>query len=214
MNRDEIVELITREVMREMGKQKAGAAGIPGLPSILVIGDIDRLPDRLSGLYAPVGISQYGGPEDSVNYKAVYITELKTDELVEMALGRSAHPASCAVVNALLRGIPVYLMDSAIEHRRFKNTAKMGFYHLLEGYVHSLQNYGVILMSGQVAAPAAAQDAVLAADQFTCGLINEAKARSIVSTKDDECLVFEKGTILTPTAKDIFLHAGRKVQFL
>ena len=45
------------------------------------------------------------------------------------------------------------------------------------------------------------------------GVVTEAMARSLVEKGDGEILL-RKGTVLTPSAKDVFLHADRKVTYL
>lgn len=44
-------------------------------------------------------------------------------------------------------------------------------------------------------------------------MITEALARKLVETGEGDIAV-RKGTVITPSAKDIFLHAGRNLVFV
>ena len=212
MSREQLIDLVTREVLRALGgnpfEQEVDKSA---LPQILVIGSPDLLPKNIRDRFYPVGIDAYTCPQDIEHFEKVYITELSILELADIALGRPAHPVQCAVISALLQGKEICLMESALPHRKLAAKASRGFYQLLEGYVRTLQRFGVSLVTAQspidkyVAHGAAGTD-------LPDGVITEAVARDIALKKPDAVLCFRRGTVFTPSAKDVFLHAGKTIE--
>lgn len=212
MSREQLIDLVTREVLRALGgnplEQEVDRSS---LPQILVIGCPDLLPKNIRDRYNPVALDAYTCPGDIEHFEKVYITELTVLELADIALGRPTHSVQCAVISALLCGKEICLMESALPHRKLSAKASRGFYQLLEGYVRTLQHFGISLVTAQspidkyVAHGAAGTD-------LPDGVITEAIARDIVGKKSEAVLYFRRGTVFTPSARDVFLHAGKTLE--
>lgn len=213
MSREQLVELITREVIRSMHGAPEPEPDKSGCPPLLVIGNSDMLPKSVRDKYRICGMEGYTGPDAISNFDAVYITELTMTELADIALGRDTHPNQCAVIAGLMCGVPIYLMDSALGHRKQKLKCSRGFFQLLEGYVRTLQNFGIKLVTGQTPIDKYVARSAPGAE-LPDGVITEAIARSIVEKNSDTNLYFHKGTVFTPSARDVFLHAGRILQIV
>ncbi len=214
MSREQLIELVTKEVLRSLGGDPfEPEADKSSLPEILVIGSADLLPKGVRDRYNPMGLDAYTCSEDIEHFEKVYITGLSILELADIALGRPTHPVQCAVISALMCGKDICLMESALPHRKQAAKAARGFYQLLEGYVRTLQHFGISLITAQspidkyVAHNAPGTD-------LPDGVITEALAKSIVEKKSDAALYFRRGTVFTPSAKDVFLHAGRTVEIV
>lgn len=215
MSREQLVELITREVIRTMsgGKTEEPEPDKSGCPPLLVVGDPDLLPKSVRDKYCLCGMDRYTGPETIETFSAVYITQLTQVELADIALGRNTRPNQCAVISALLYGVPIYLMDSALTHRKLAMRCSRGFYQLLEGYVRTLHGFGIQIVTGQTPIDKYVARSAPGAE-LPDGVITEAIARSIVEKNTDTNLFFRKGTVFTPSARDTFLHAGRLIQIV
>lgn len=213
MSREQLIELITREVIRSMHSAPEPESDKSACPPLLVIGSDEMLPKSVRDKYRLCGMEEYTGPDSIAGYDAIYITELTMAELADIALGRDTRPNQCAVIAGLMCGVPVYLMDSALGHRKQALKCSRGFYQMLEGYVRTLQNFGIKLVTGQTpidkyiarSAPGA---------ELPDGVITEAIARTIIDKNSDTNLYFNKGTVFTPSARDVFLHAGRVIQIV
>ena len=158
-------------------------------------------------------MESYTCAEDINQFEKVYITELCLTELADIALGRNTRPVQAAVIESLLVGKEIFLMESALSFRKQKTQIAAGFYQLLEGYVRTLQSFGIKLVNGQTpidkynvhAAPGA---------ELPEGIITEALAQSMVAKTAETVILLRKGTVLTPSAKDVFLHAGKDIQLV
>ena len=209
-----LVEQITKEVLRSLGKNLPEAEpDTSGFPEILVIGSKDLLPKYVRDRYCAKGMEEYIGSKEIARFEKIYITELATSELVDIALGRSVHAVEGAVIDALMNGKEIFLMDSALLHRKLATKASRGFYQMLEGYVRTLQSFGINLISAQspirkYTGQTLPQAALLE------DVITESLARSIVSKNKEKDICFRKGTVLTPSAKDVFLHADKVITFV
>ncbi len=81
-----------------------------------------------------------------------------------------------------------------------QNTASRNFFNLLEGYIHTLQSFGIELIREQKFGKNLSRNAI--ADNSVDKVITESIARGLVK-KSEDVIYLRKGTILTPSAKDI-----------
>ena len=116
-----------------------------------------------------------------------------------------------AVLCALLDGKAVTLYDAALGHRKHGPKASRALVQLLEGYVRTLQSFGVEVVQGTTTADRYQKTAAPGAD-LPGGVITEALAKSMVERTQEEVILVRAGTVLTPSAKDVFLHARRQVR--
>lgn len=214
LSKEQLVELITREVMRIVGDSvEPDTADKPGCPDVLVIGSPDKLPVHIRKKYNLRTMECYTCPEDMEKFEKIYITQLNLVELADIALGRNTKPVQCAVISGLLCDKEIFLMECALEFRKNSNTMSRGFYQLLEGYVRTLQNFGIKLVNGQTpidkytvrSAPG---------DDLPEGIITEAMAVAMLEKCTDSVILLKKGTVVTPSAKDVFLHAGKVLEMV
>ena len=211
LSREQLVELITREVLKTLGgAEPEEPADKSGLPAALVIGDPDQLPRGVRGQYRLCAMEEYQG--DIEPFEKVFITAITQTQLADAALGRDSQPVTCALSKALLYGKEIYLYDAALAHRKLAGRGSRGFYQLLEGYVRTLQSYGVKLVQGTTVIDKYQKTAAPGAD-LPSGVVTEVLARSLVEKSDGDILL-RRGTVLTPSAKDVFLHANRNVTYL
>ncbi len=213
-SKEQLVELITREVMKIMGDSvEPESADKSGLPDVLVIGSCNKLPSNIRNKYNLHSIECYTCEEDIGKFEKIYITEINLTELADIALGRNTRAVQCAVISGLLCGKEIFLLDCALTFRKLSTTASRGFYQLLEGYVRTLQSFGIKLVNGQTpidkytvrSAPG---------DDLPQGIITEALAKDMVEKSADAVILVGKGTVITPSAKDAFLHSGKTLQIV
>jgi len=212
MSREQLIELVTREVMKLVGDStEPESDDKSGLPCALVIGSADKLPVSVKNKYNLCGIECYTCEEDITKFEKIYITELSLTELADIALGRNTRAVQCAVITGLLNGSEIFLLDCALTFRKLSANASRGFYQLLEGYVRTLQSFGIKLVSGQTPIDKYTVRSS-PSDDLPEGIITEALAISMVLKSSDTVILLRKGTVVTPSAKDVFLHAGKIIE--
>ncbi|MBQ8783558.1 MAG: hypothetical protein IJZ57_07295 [Clostridia bacterium] len=205
-----LVELVTKEVLKSLESADCNTFDSKGKPLALLIGSKDDLPAFAQEKYSFDTIDSYNG--DISCYECVFVCELTCAELADCALGRDCRAVPCAVIKALLGGKKVYLLESALPHRKYRETADRAFYSMLEGYVNSLRSFGVELIRQQWYGKNLNKDAI--ADNSVDKVITEQLAITLCEKTQGDLIRLKKGTVITPSAKDIFNHSQFKVEFV
>ena len=207
---DALVDLVTKEVLRSISADVKDFQKNDGKSLALVIGSEADLPAFAQEKYLFKTIDSYNG--DISCFDCVFICELTCAELADCALGRDCRTVPCAVTKALLSGKKVCLLESALPHRMYKETANRAFYAMLEGYVNSLRSFGVEIIRQQWYGKNLNKDAI--ADNSVDKVITEKLAISLCEKTQGDIICLRKGTVITPSAKDIFNHSQKKVEFV
>ena len=214
LSKEQLVELITREVMRMMGDAvEPDEAEKAGCPDVLVLGSKDKLPPHIRKKYNLRTIECYTCEADIEKFEKIYITELNLTELADIALGRNTRAVQCAVISGLMCGKEIFLMECALEFRKKSTVMSRGFLQLLEGYVRTLQSFGIKLVNGQTPIDKYTVRSG-PGDDLPEGIITEALAKAMLEKCTDSVILLKKGTVVTPSAKDIFLHAGKVLEMV
>ena len=205
MTREEQEQLI-EQVLRQVLGAVEPAQSAPA-EQLLVLGPAVLVPADVLGRYRILEADRYTGPDCLDGVAGVYVTKLSRRDLADIALGRDSSTTACAVTSALLRGVPVTVLERALEHRAFAHCASPVFYQQLEGYVRRLQEFGVRIAGASVPVQKPKAAGCAAAPK----LITEAAAQELVRTTAGPSISVPAGTILTPSARDVFRQAGRAV---
>ena len=218
---EQIVALVTQEVMAAMGGQRACGQSpeTEGYAKMLVIGEAKEiLPQELCQDYVLFDMSDYEAHKNILRYDRILIASLNMAQLADIALGRAAcDEATCAVLNGLLNGIEIYMLESALPHRKFAGKGSTALYNLLESYARTLQVFGVKPIRKQVkvelpeAKPPKYQAPAVVVPKGSGKpnpnqLITEAEALQLV--KEGGPVRLPAGAIITPSARDVFAKAG------
>lgn len=211
---DKLVELITQEVIKALGKSKLADVKADGSvdkrPRALVIGSCDDLPNyELSSYRTEI----YNSDSCDVSvFDKIFITELTLADLADISFGRDCRCVPKTVTQALLLGKEVALLESALPHRKYESTANKKLYSMFEGYVHTLTSFGVTVVRKQWGKTKNANRNAIA-DNSVDKVITEESALRLIK-KDEDVIYLCKGTIITPSAKDVFNHSQKTVEFV
>lgn len=205
-----LVELVTKEVLKSVSVGETCCDKNEEKPIALLIGKEADLPAFAQDKYSFKSIDSYNG--DVSLFECVFVCELTCAELADCALGRDCRAVPCAVTKALLSGKNVYLLETALPHRKHKETANRAFYSMFEGYVNSLRSFGVEFIRQQWYGKNLNKDAI--ADNSVDKVITESLAITLCEKAQNEIVRLKKGTVITPSAKDIFNHSNVKVEFV
>lgn len=144
---EELIRQIMEEVIRQINSQEPALKPCcEGMDKLLVIGKAEDVPENLKCSYTLYGLDDYTNYRNILRYQKIIITKLSLTELSDIAQGRDASPAACAVVNGLLNGLEVYMMEKALRHRRFAGKGSTRLYEVIEGHVRTLQTYGIKIL--------------------------------------------------------------------
>ena len=185
----------------------AGAAK----PLALLSGEEQAVPAFAKERFRFVDIGSYEG--DIAPFEAVFIASLSFTELSDCALGKDAGKLSCAATNALLSGKEVFLLEAGLPYKRYKRTVtNRNFYNMLEGYVNTLRTNGVKLVKEQWQGNNLERRAI--EDNTADRVITEKIAKELCEKCTGGVVTLRCGTVITPSAKDVFNHSEIKVEFV
>lgn len=211
MNYYELIDFITKEVIRCLESNNTLISD--NRKKLLVLGDIEKMSLSIdkSSEYDYLSINSYEIDGDIDKYSLIIITKLSNSQLCDIALGREDTPFTCAVQKALLTGKKVYLMESALAFRKFKDTSSSELYFMLEEYVQKLIKFGVIIKQEIILKDNYSSESNISNEyDSTEKIITNNVALDICKSKQKQ-VVFPKGTIITPLAKDVFLMAKTEI---
>lgn len=226
MSIDDIVTLITKQVMETIAQKKQGEC-TSDCPvesvrkKVLLIGNREVLPEGILTGAAIFDIEDFKAERNVLKYDQVIITKLSLTQLADAATGRTGDPVANAIIYALLEGVDVLLTGCALCYRKFAGKGSSAFYNMYEQYAKKLQIYGVKLLDSNLqlkvqeavppkytSKPAAAHMPVLPPQDSR--LITESDALRLASGAKDQ-VVLPANSILTPLAKDVFTRSKLKV---
>ncbi len=221
MNEKEL-EQVVRQVIAELARRQGGASDAiadDGKAKVLVVGDLGAVPEQLCAGAVLCPLSEYESSRNICRYDKVVIAELTLLQLVDASQGRPGDAACCAVISALLAGKEVDLLESGLPHRAYAGKGSTGLYARIEGYVRTLQGYGVKLLTAQRLArreEAPAKPAKFApppaaiptggAKPNANRVVTEAAALELTARATDS-VTLPRGAIITPSARDVFSAA-------
>lgn len=215
---DSELQKIIKEVTAQVLDAKASASSpaASGAEKILVVGDTAKVPAQMGANAVLCGLECYECDRYIAPYSKVVITELSLIQLCDIANGRPSDPACCAVIQALLNGKTVMLLESGLPHRAFAGKGSTALYAKLESYVRTLSGFGVKMMTetrmyrpAEVPVkPAKFQKPSEAAPRGNTvrnygSVITEEIALKLVK-EDSDTVVLPHGAIITPSARDVF----------
>ena len=211
LTNEALVEMITKEVIKRLAEQNAAIPSLGAKPVALLAGEQKDVPAFASERFRFADISTYEG--DMEPFEAVFIARISFTELANVALGKDADKLSCAVTNAILGGKEVYLLEAGLPYKAYKRTvSNRNFYNMLEGYVNTLRTFGVKVIKEQWQGNNLERNAI--EDNTADRVITERTAKELVEKCADGIVRLRCGTVMTPSAKDVFNHSQIKVEFV
>jgi hypothetical protein len=181
---------------------------------MLVVGEVSLVPPQMADSCEILPIEDYVRYGNIHRYQKILITCLTMTQVSDIAQGRDGSPEADAVVNGLLNGTEVCMLEEALPHRKYAGKGSSRLYAVIENNVRLIQTFGVKLIKKsepviqQPVRPAKHQAPPVTVPRGsgcpnTESLITEAVARSLVAGGEDSiCLA--RNAIITPSAWDVF----------
>lgn len=206
---DELVRLVTERVMAALNTEnKLTEAQNEGKKKCLVLGGMEDIPETLKQDMILFDVTDYETVQNILRYSRVIITKLTLRQLADIAAGRPGDSLCCAVCQALLQGVDVVMLETAAPHRAHAGKGSTAFYRMLEGYMNSLQVFGIKLIGKESAlnyTPEKKQGEPVRCEVNGTKLITEEMAERLAKKAQE--IVVPVSTIITPAAADVLKEA-------
>lgn len=214
MEKAELIDLITKEVLEILNNNYSNFSERQNLlPDVLVVGDIDALPvlDRTKyNFYLAENLTDI---DCLSSFEKVYVEKLTLTELSDIANGRDCGLTQKIVLGSLLLGKKVAILRSALPHRRYALTSDRQLYVMYEEYVRKLKAMRIEFIVGKYECNSYLSAAKPDPD-IPDGIITESVARIMARDIVEDVIDIPKGTVITPSAIDIFNQTGKKMNFI
>ena len=216
---EELVRLVTDQVVRVLS-QGGGCPAEEGREKVLAAGDPALVPPELAEGRVVCPLEDYKAHRNILRYSRVVITDLTLTELSDIALGRDAGVKQCAVLQALLQGVDVFLREEGLPLKTWSGRGSKVLHSLLSGYVQTLRTFGVKpakqwkpepvpeARPPKFQAPAVEVPAGTARPNAQ-RLVTEDGARALVKSGGPVALA--RDAIVTPAAWDVLRAAGVEI---
>ena len=120
MDKERLIEIVTAEVLRLLESGEKAPEKVPecapDAPRALLIGRREKLPVRIQTKYSLCDIELYKDqsvPVPVEKFEAVFITGLSLTEFSDIAAGRECGRIAKTVIDAIMSGKKIYLMETA-----------------------------------------------------------------------------------------------------
>lgn len=216
---EELVRLVTDQVVRVLS-QGGGCPAEEGREKVLAAGDPALVPPELAEGRVVCPLEDYKAHRNILRYNRVVITDLTLTELSDIALGRDAGVKQCAVLQALLQGVDVFLREEGLPFKTWSGRGSKVLHSLLSGYVQTLRTFGVKPAKQWKPEPVpearppkfqapAVEVPVGTARPNAQRLVTEDGARALVKSGGPVALA--RDAIVTPAAWDVLRAAGVEI---
>lgn len=116
--------------------------------SVLVVGDCDnrqQLEQALENDYSLSFISdqQDGERLEPAKFDHIVLVSLSNSLLSALAIGLERGSEGCVIVESLLLGKTIHILEEGIAYRRFRETANSAFYQVFQSKEETLYSFGM-----------------------------------------------------------------------
>ena len=139
MDEKVLIEEVIRELKRKIGQD---CMKKEVFRSAMVLGVLPQSEEK--ALKAAYQIVPFSEAESCDIY---VLAQLPIKLMADLVLGIPSEPQAACILRALLEGKRVYLLESGLEYRRYKETAYNTLYHLYQEYEAAVRRYGIELIS-------------------------------------------------------------------
>lgn len=147
MESNSIVDAVTREVMKRLGYEEDASA--KPIAKVLVLERHDS--EYYKTLEQKLNFIGYqaGSIEDKKavkGYEGIVVTSLCCKELANISIGVGCDEKEQMVLQSLLSGRKVFLIEEGLSYKKYEETASKVLYKLYENYEQRLKDFGVVIL--------------------------------------------------------------------
>lgn len=141
--------------------------------------------------------------EEIHGFKTLIIPFLSNNNLVDISLGKGESKESMIVVNSIMEGKKIIILEEGIYFKRFYNKCNLNFYNMMESYIENIKSFGIIFSKYE--------NLNRYIDYIEDKELNYKLKKTLITQKDLENVRLENGSIIninknatiTPLAIDI-----------
>lgn len=198
MDEKVLIEEVIRELKRKIGQDcMRNAAG----RSAMVLGVLPEGEEK--AFKAAYQIIPFSEAESCDIY---VLAQMPIKLMADLVLGIPSEPQAACILRALLEGKRVYLLESGLEYRRYKETAYKTLYHLYQEYEAAVQRFGIELISytSEIAKENRIQPRPETEDYVDLSGLRLLRESDLIKVRGTGSITILLGqnTIITPLARD------------
>ncbi|MFR1707443.1 MAG: TIGR02536 family ethanolamine utilization protein [Clostridium sp.] len=137
MNYDELVDLIVKEVYRKLEETNKNTVKHK---TAVIIGDMNLDPITKANLDEEYKLISYNYEVDA---DIAIVSKLSIKSMANIATLTGINEEENFIINMLLSGKKVYVLESGLEYRKYKNTAPRALYNKYLSFEKELKVYGI-----------------------------------------------------------------------
>lgn len=143
---EKLINAITEEVMKRLKEliHNEEEKCEKKLPKLLCI-DLENK-DIYDELAEKFEIHSLEYKEDLDAYDGIVLGKLGNRELTNLALGSHCGVREQVIIDSILRGKNIYILEEEIQYRKFQSTCNKVFYRLYQQYEAKILSYGIKLV--------------------------------------------------------------------
>ncbi|MEG1255881.1 TIGR02536 family ethanolamine utilization protein [Clostridium sp.] len=138
MKYDELVDLIVKEVYKKL--EEATKKETKNKTAI-VIGEKALDPITIATMEAEYKLTPY--TEETVDCDVVIVSTISIKSMANLATLTATKDEENFIIKMLMQGKKVYVLESGLEYRRYKNTAPKSLYNKYLDFQKQLKVYGI-----------------------------------------------------------------------
>lgn len=206
MNIGKLIDYLTKEVVKNLksdGKKK---------DEVLVIREKEDKKEIKSDEFKLV----YRDELEKINiddFRHIVITSLTLNQLINIAIGRSDDDATSIIIECILRGKSIFILNAGAKYRKYKTTTNENFYNMIENYEKNIISFGITfidendidLICGNN------KEIVVEDDRLDNKVITESILENRQREGDNEIRI-SKNAVITPLANDFIRINNIKIQ--
>ena len=147
MESNSIIDAVTKEVMKRLGYEED--TSIKPIAKVLVLERYDSEDYKTIEQKLNFIGYQAGSIEDKKamsEYEGIIVTSLCCKELANISIGVGCDEKEKMVLQSLLSGRKVFLIEEGLSYKKYEGTASKGLYKLYENYEQRLKDFGVVVL--------------------------------------------------------------------
>lgn len=137
------------------------------------------------------------------DYKHIIITSLTLNQLINIASGKADDAITSIIIESILKGKSILILNDGIKYRKYKTTSNERFYRMIENYEESIISFGITFIDeSDIDLIYGNKKKVLAEDKY---VDNKTITESILKNmqrKTGSSIRIRKNAIITPLAND------------
>ena len=205
-DKTKLIDEITRQVMEYLNQEVIvdDKVKLEKNKNVLVLGDVCH-PFEDDNIF---GLEDYKCDGNIKKYDTVFISSLTLWQLSDIAQCRDSCVFCCAVLKALMNDVPVFIKKEVLELLNCEK-ANPAINKKIQENIATILSYKVQVLNDNVKEKAKIKGTQ---NKSSKRVITEKEAKDLCKSSC-KSRSFNKGTIITPLAKDYFAYNGVTVDF-